>query len=540
MLRNIFALIMVSFVLLTLNNQAWGSPSVYLNETNALSNIANKVNAKIIGDHQNPKMVYVLPPTLGTIEMKNFKSTANMAFCDELSELVKYSRTRTSELANLAVARQKILASKIEVESGKNNVDAELGKMRSENPVIVEYEKLSTNAKVNADAIKKIETENADLIAKYKALQKQATQLQSTFDDLDKKFTTLEQRIADIKKVFDGLYEKFAKREGGFANFTYDSGWDNQVKTLGEDNPDYKFEKVYTKDVTMYAKFIGASDKAAYEASLPAILDYVVNGESHNPSGDKPSTLAAMPSVMSAHVRLSLAGACALINPELFNIKKSEAGVPVFGLTATYQFPSVFSANVKITYNRHTIYNAVKKEGKATGVFTTRQMRDMVDKKDAFGDMKIEWKDNGDGEISEADKMKIIAELRLEVLKEVLELTAVPNADKTLGNIVEGDTGDFWKPKKQPSMWDWGSGGGPSSGGGFGDSLGDCGGFSKIYCILGGFILKGLNAIFGGDKADTKFYSTVSAVVTREFNTNTARLRSGVTVFTNDTTSGKK
>ena len=79
--------------------------------------------------------------------------------------------------------------------------------------------------------------------------------------------------------------------------------------------------------------------------------------------------------------------------------------------------------------------------------------------------------------------------------------------------------------------------------GGFADGVGGSGGLgglceatsvSSIYCVLGGFILKGLNAIFGGDKVETEFYSKVKAEVTRELSTNTASLRTGITVFTSE------
>ncbi len=512
---------------------AWSSPSVYINTSNKLRDVKNEVDAKIIGDHLNKVAVYVLPPTMGVIELKNFRATTNLAFCDELSDLVKYSKARTTELGKLAAKRERILDQKIDAEAGKKEVEEELKKLRSEKPVLVEYENLKKDPNANREALTKIEQENVELLKKYNDLKQAQVEIQASFEELDKRFNTLEGRIADIKKVFDGLYEKFAKREGGFANFDYDTGWDSQIASLQRENPSYQFEKVFTKDVKIYAKFIGAGDRGSYEASLPAILDYVINGETYAPTSEKPQALAAMPSKMSAHVRLSLAGACALVNPDLFQIKRNNSGVPVFGLAATYSFPSVFAANVKVTYNRHTVYNQIKKEGKATAVFTTRQMKKVLENKDAWGDMKVEWQDNSDGELTEADKQKIIADLRKEIMTEVLEITGVPNPEKDK-SIIEGDDFDPWQPRSR-----WGSstrigGTGSSNGGAIGDAVAGSCELNNIFCVLGGFILKGLNAIFGGDKTDADFYSKIKAVVTRQMSTSTAAMRTGITVFTSE------
>ncbi len=523
-------------LVLGLSLNAVSSPSIYINASNKLRDIKNTARAKIIGDHLNKNAVYVLPPTMGVIALKNFRASTNLAFCDELSDLVKYSKARTTELGKLAAKREAILDQKIDAEAGKKEVEEELKKLRTEYPVLVEYEKLQKNASANSEALAKIEKDNGDAVKKYNDLKATAKDIQSTFEELDKRFSALEIRIVEIKKVFDGLYEKFAKREGGFANFEYDTGWDTQVKQLQNDNPSYQFERIFTRDVKIYAKFIGAGDRGSYESSLPAILDYVVNGETYAPNSDKPQALAAMPGNMSSHVRLSLAGACALVNPDLFQIKKAENGMPLFGLSATYQFPSVFSANVKVTYNRHTVYKRIAQEGKGTAVFTTRQMRKVVDDKDAWGDMKVEWQDNSDGEITEADKQKIIADLRKEIMTEVLEITGIPNPDKErTSNFDVGDDGfDPWQPRHRNRY------GGNGYNGNFADpagglgTLGDLCSTTNIYCVLGGFILKGLNSIFGGDKVENDFYTNVKAVVTRQLSTNTASLRTGITVFTSE------
>lgn len=527
--RRIIGVLVLGFSSLT-----WASPSVYINASNRLRDIKNEVGAKIIGDHQNKAAVYVLPPSLGVIELKNFRATTNLAFCDELADLVKYSKARTTELGKLAAKREKILDQKIDAEAGKKEVEEELKKLRSENPKVVEYENLKKDTNTNRDTISKFERENADLVKKYNDLRTAQVEIQASFEELDKRFVTLEGRIADIKKVFDSLYEKFAKREGGFANFDYDTGWDKQIATLQKDNPGYQFDRVFTKEVRIYAKFIGAGDRASYEASLPAVLDYVVNGETFSPGADKPQTLFAMPANMSAHVRLSLAGACALVNPDLFQIKKTDSGAPAFGLAATYQFPSVFAANVKVTYNRHQVYNQIKKEGKATAVFTTRQMKKVVDDKDAWAHMKVEWNDNGDGEITEADKQKIIQELRKEIMSEVLEIAGVPNPEREK-NVIENDNNDPWQPR---TRWQGpgrgGNSGSGNSGGGLGEILAGTCEMNNIYCVLGGFILKGLNAIFGGDRVDSEFYTKVKAEVTREMSTTAASMRTGITVFSSE------
>lgn len=495
---------------------ASSSPSIYINASNKLRDIKNSSGAKIIGDHLNKNAVYVLPPSMGMIELKNFRASTNLAFCNELSDLVSYSKARTTELGKLATKRERILDQKIDAEAGKKEVEEELKKLRAENPILVEYENLQKNSATSAEILAKIEKDNTDVIKKYNDLKSSGKEIQMTFEELDKRFNTLEGRIADIKKVFDGLYEKFAKREGGFANFEYDTGWDSQIKQLQSENPSYQFERIFTRDVKIYAKFIGAGERGSYEASLPAILDYVVNGETYAPNSEKPQSLASMPGNMSAHVRLSLAGACALVNPDLFQIKKAESGMPVFGLSATYQFPSVFSANVKVTYNRHSVYNRIKKEGKGTAIFTTRKMRKVVEDNDAWGDMKVEWQDNSDGDFTEADKQKILADLRKEIMAEVLEITGIPNPERDRSSNF--DNGDDVSNSTTGPL----------------GSLGDLCATTSIYCVLGGFILKGLNAIFGGDKVEEEFYSKVKAVVTRQLSTNTASLRTGITVFTSE------
>jgi hypothetical protein len=537
-----FRLVVATVLGLSLN--AWSSPSVYINASNKLRDVKNTKEAKFIGDHLNKNAVYVLPPSMGLIELKNFRATTNLAFCDELSDLVTYSKARTTELGRLATKRERILDQKIDLEAGIKGVDAELNQLRKDNPILVDYERLLKDPKRNPEIVSKIEKENVEALKKYNELKTAAKEIQSTFEELDKRYNVLEGRIADIKKVFDGLYEKFAKREGGYANFAYDTGWDAQVRQLQTDNPGYTFERVFTRDVKIYAKFIGAGDRGAYEATLPAILDYVVNGETYSPNSDKPQSLAAMPTAMSAQVRLSLAGACALAKPDLFQVKRADSGVPVFGLAATYSFPSVFAANVKITYNRHTVYNEIKKEGKGTAVFTTRQAKKVTDDKEAWSHMKVEWQDNSDGELSEADKQKIILELRKEVITEVLEIMAIPNADRSKPSFTDSGNSGMYDTYTPRSRWDNtgfnnpGFGGYGRNGYGYdGSGTGSIGGLcdqNSIYCVLGGFILKGMNAIFGGDRVEADFYAKVKAEVTRELSTSTAGLRTGITVFTSE------
>ncbi len=444
---------------------SFSAPSIYLNANTTLKSIHNISKAKFVGDSLNPNIIYVMPPSSTLVKVNNFKATTNLAFCEELSELVVYSRTRTHELARLATERDKVLRELMSLQGKKND------------PNVAQRIKV-----------------------------------------LDEEYLKLESRVTALKSVFDGLYDKFAKREGGFATFSYDSGWDEQVKQLTLDNPGYQFEKIFTRDVKVYARFIGATDVAAYEASIPAVLDYVINGEAHNSTSAKPQALSTLPGIMVGHMRLSLAGACALAKPYLFNIKKDYRGVPVFAVTATYKYPSVFNTNVRVTYDRRTVYKTIKKQSSGIGLFGNRAMKNVVEQNEAWANMKVEWFDDSEGAISEVEKQKTITELRKEVVSEILEMVGVPSPEK-----VSEEESSLPQPKKDDE-------------GNVLDSIGDklfgaCGATGEFFCIAGGFIIKGLSLLFGGDKAEQEFYRENSAVVTRDFSSKTARLRPGITVF---------
>ena len=154
-------------------------------------------------------------------------------------------------------------------------------------------------------------------------------------------------------------YKQYGQLEGGIANISYQTGWQQNLEKLKSDNTSDTFVYAPTSNAIYYVSYPGGgSTESDYLASIPALLSYSVNGVGYVPwgSGNTTQNMSAMTDTLAATLRLSLAGACPVLHPDKFDVPKSDAGIPLFNISASYNYAAAYRRNITATYNLYKFY----------------------------------------------------------------------------------------------------------------------------------------------------------------------------------------
>lgn len=369
-------------------------PSLYAQH--ALSGVHNGTSSVLVGDRRQSRGAYVLPPTTGQSILADFVPGGNLEHCQTMADLQASSRQLVARMALLVleteptnVALERLRQTKLELREAVARhkvyrvLDQEVRRMgfdiedlEDDIAALEDSCVPGCSDDVRAD-IAELELELATLRADAAALAADAAEQRALHDEATRQLaaveaeeetlsTSLGRRMSELVEARQQLldaYAVYARLEGGRAVLQYRSGWDDNLAALRADNPSYWFEPMPTSDARVVAGLAGGIGEDSYLASSPSITSYTVNGIEVT-DGSAPVALAEYPREVELAATLTLVAACVQHAPELYDIEKSQAGLPLFGMTVTYSYPTVFLADVTVEYNPWRLYLRLREAGR--------------------------------------------------------------------------------------------------------------------------------------------------------------------------------
>jgi hypothetical protein len=371
-------------------------PSLY--STQRLTGIRNDTSSPLVGDHNVRRGAYVLPPTTGTSILSQFVPGQNLQHCRTMMELQQASRELTVQMAALALnteplnvaleglrEQKRLLRDTLAENADYRALERQVAHMEDDiediSDRILDLQDYCADLGSECppsvgEEIADLEAERAELEAEVKVLTALAANKRSAYQAAERELAVVEAnetrvstqittRLAELNQAREqilAMYSQYAKLEGGQALIAYQSGWDANIVKLKRANPGYWFRPISTSEARVYAGLAGGIGSDNYLASNPSITSYSVNGQ---PVADGSAAIpfATYPKNVNVEANLSLVAACVQTNPEFFDIEKSDTGLPLFAMTVTYKYPTVYFTDVTAVYNPWRIYQRIREVG---------------------------------------------------------------------------------------------------------------------------------------------------------------------------------
>jgi outer membrane murein-binding lipoprotein Lpp len=537
---------------LVLGHQAIAVPSPYVSKFGPL-NVANQTNATLIRDNTNQNLVHVMPPTSGQATFQQFVPSANLQFCKGLQDSVKAISGIDAQIGQLAnkfkeyeaeykKAEDRVVAAKValgevaKAEGAERYLAAEarvddisqrisdlVAKIEgcSQNCEVLreEYKNLREDLRQAKAVESQIKSQYSADVRAYNIAQNRVQQAESIKTDVIGHVNEMSAELIKLGNTVFDLYATRGKLEGGFAQIDYSTGWDEAMNKLRQENPTFQFEKIDTYNVKIFANFIGASDKESYLASLPAILDYSIDGVRYVPWMERDQTKMALPSRLSGAIRMSVIGACPIAVKNFFEatgteLKRDASGNPIFSISASYEYPVTYHTHVKADYNFYNFYKQIKKQGTHGGFFSSRSYSETVEDKSDTESFKITFMaEDPNSPLTSEKREEIRKELKAQMLDRALKMLAHPGA-------MISDSAQFTDAEKPPQ----------TGAVVFAKGLRNTCGFN-IYCQGASWILDGLQAIFGSSETEQRFQQKWDRNLHEEWSEDMTTLRAGATTI---------
>ncbi|WP_163834562.1 hypothetical protein [Spartinivicinus ruber] len=315
---------------------------------------------------------YVLPPAIGDVTVTSVAPNANLEFCSSINSLTESNKILISyiedevknynenqneierivyekmfviakDLAPLE-AQSEIIISKLE-EQEKLRTDI-LKAIRTAKTEYIDCKESSVDAATECTEelaifkeersklkdVRREETtlinENYDISLQIKTLTKKMQAEQDKADQLKSTSVKSLAEINSLRKIIMDTYKDFALKEGMTAGITYTLPWNELVNEYQRLNPSISFQAVPIKDSNFKFNTLQASSLETAFRELPGALSVSVAGkrsglfvepntlESPQKLGEQSDKNIPFTDSISGQVRLSLMGACPLVDHE--------------------------------------------------------------------------------------------------------------------------------------------------------------------------------------------------------------------------------
>ena len=531
-------------VLVSIASPALAVPTLYPRPGNRLPEVVNPTNSAVISDSRDANQQWVLPPLTGRTKLSGVFAGANVGFCPEMSLLQSASFRLAQRIEANSLELETVYAPELEslrqqkaalaLEAASFYEDAVADAIRDledaiddaasrtedlreqrdncesdqcEDEISEEIEEIADQRRADRAELADLRREYRSTYQAHEALEEQAEALDEAMDDVEALSARKLKRIIETKTLLNEMYASYGKLEGALGNMNFQSGWQTNVQSLIAMNAGkgMTFNAINTHDARINVALVPGIGSASYLSSLPVVLDYTINGLNYNPLSPVQS-LPSFPDSIGANVRLSLIGACPTLFPEEWNLERQD-GVPLFGLTASYQYDSAFRTKAVATYNLHKIYEYYKKVEEDGGFFSSETK--VTEWKNESGEPVVNVEVFDESGLSEAQINEIKEEVALMLLQDVLMAMGVP-----------GPAGDNLDPMPPPA---------PGAVV-IADGLSATCGWS-IWCLGGSWLLRGLHAIFGGSTAEASFKSTYDVNASRTYDIDRVQPRPAISSY---------
>lgn len=529
------------------------APSAFVSKCGALT-IKNETKSTLIRDNEDCKLIWVLPPTAGKTELTGYSPTGNLGMCSEVKDAQGMSARVMKRMEETSKDIDKLndefKAASEKVVKAKAKVNAELQKpeIQQMNDALTRME--SIDARIDAVA-KQLESCNEgceSLKAEYKDLGKQRQQLHAdirkmrqtyiasvrAYEKVKAELASAEEEAASVGKGVDEImarqskYHKqlldlllfYSRIEGGHAHLDYNTGWDEAVLALTQKfGNEYQFRKVATQEVRVFANLIGAADQDTYLSSMPAILDYSIQGVKYQPFGkDQQPEFSSLTSQLVGNIRMSLMGGCPLYYKDFLNSKELKpSDLPQsynFAITATYKYPAAYRFKMTASYNLYKFYEKIVNSSSSGGFFSSRTSTSISENKIDRDTFHIDWQIEDPNSIyNEKLRQEIASDIKKDLIGRVLGTMAQPVFD----NVPQ-------MPVSQPAHGEHGAIV-------LANGLNSTCGAVNVYCQAGVWVLRGLDAIFGSNSASQSYRATHDRTATDIWSADTVKWNTGATAF---------
>jgi hypothetical protein len=380
--------------------QAADRPSIYARHD--LTAIRNDTSSVLIGDLQEARTTYVLPPATGRSILSSFLPGGNLEQCQTMSDLQATSRELATQMAALflhtepmnveleRLRQEKARLREIMATSGgfrlleqrRQSILLDIGDIEDSVAQLRETCPTPCSPDIQAE-LDELAAEIAALESEAATLATRAAEQRAAYDDAQHLLDAAEAQEAalsdDLEVRMNALvaareqvlatYTHYASLTGGSAVLEYQSGWDENIGRLRTANPAFTFRPMPTSEARVVAGLAGGIGRDSYLAMSPSILSYTVNGVLVT-DGSAPVPFPEYPKNVRVDATLSLVAACIQHAPHLFDVEKSDANLPLFAMTVTYKYPTVFFADVIADFNLWHIYERIRLAGR--GWWSTR------------------------------------------------------------------------------------------------------------------------------------------------------------------------
>jgi hypothetical protein len=513
-----------AIVSMCLVNSVFAVPTIYPTNITRLSELQNNTNSNIVADNSDDRVLWVMPPSSGSSEVKGLHTfTTNVGFCKEMSLLQGYSRDTAARIDSLT---DKEIDSKEELDEKTkeyNNAKKDLAALiDSKNLTELDYtetrietlethishltdklgscadqcdeilNQLNTNKKEKREEVKRHRNLVIQIGSAARAYEKQKALvlgLGAEVDDLESSWSKLRDVLLGIKKIHLDLYKDFGKMEGARASIFFDSKWDENVKTLRDSNPGFTFHKIQTQNAVVTAGIVDIQ-------GLPesgAVMRYSMDGNFQ----EGKLTLPSYPESTSGLVLLSLIGACPVLHPDYFDITLPAGSDQMkYGMTVSYEYPTAFFTKATAKYNMHRMYEKIVKSGSKGGFFRPKSWTAVSEKLEFSDSFNVKWEEQDvANSLTEEEKAVYELEMRNRVFGRIASL-ALPSVQNP-GALISAEV--------------------PASGAVvLGEELGKnkaC--QANIYCTSAAIGMKVLAAIFG-NSSSTASYTNIQDVESQD------------------------
>ncbi len=434
---------MLSAVLLCAAEFAVATPTLYPEHFN--SGIRNPTNSDILADDESSRRFYVLPPGDAVAQVTGLHTvTANVGFCSEIAKLQRYN-SDTLDLLNAMKTKDLNTKSQLEQQNKKHAlaseqlsryvVAANLHELASLDAKVFQLEKRLVELygkyrKCDRDCsvlqkdiedsqllrtellTKRYELSAADLMAstEYERKKVYVAAIKENVTEIEKNWKQIQTDLKDLYFEFNRMFDAHAMREGGRASVAFNSGWIENLRRLGAQNPSYSFEKIPTKNAVIRA---GAYSKSNLVLG-GSILAFDVGGS----SADGRLSLESYPENFSGNAVLNLLAVCPLLHPDWFDIKvPNKLENMTFGISVGYEYPAAMKYEVTANYNMRRMYELVKSQGTSGGFFSSTSWSDHTEEEFFKDSFSVDWKIQDEKLLlSPEQKLAINSDLRRQVM----------------------------------------------------------------------------------------------------------------------------
>lgn len=308
--------------------------------------------------------------------------------------------------------------------------------------------------------------------------------------DLGEQLKPWTDQIVQLNSLVTQRMEKFGTQLGGFAAATVSLYNPSEITSVQEQNPNHRVSFVPLKDITF--SFTAAEEDVKNDAlaglSLRSTLGYSLVGEALPPA-QMHGSVGANTAIKNGGnvglgITLSRLGAC--------NKAMTRAGI------FFYKFDSFAYVNGKAMINKWAAFTRLEENSSSQGFFTTSAVHKV------YEDLKA-------GSIHSAIVVGVKEDsLDFQVEKEKLEALVLEDILKDMANglAIRADTANVLG---LPTP-------GTNGASTISTELQKC---PNIYCQVGAFALKGLDAIFGGTSNRAEIKDQYDVKVERQFSYST-------------------